>query len=195
MQPYRNPTDRRIRKLIHEEGQIGTNLYNWWVVNLCKNVSRDKKEYSNQIPEELLERIILSTTNVGDLVADPFSGTFSTSRTAMKLGRRAWGCDLNPEVIDWRPTLDDYEDSPDTPEQQYDSEYPFYEFMEAGLTEEQFNQVAAHLLRKASADELAKAPGIGIQKAREFRRALHDLKEPDETSLLQFSGLVEVEEE
>ena len=67
--------------------------------------------------------------------------------------------------------------------------------MEAGLTDEQFNRVAAHLLRNASADELARAPGIGIQKAREFRRALHDLKEPDEVSLLQFSALVEVEEE
>ena len=31
------PTDRRIKKLIHEEGEeIGTNLYNWWQVNLCK---------------------------------------------------------------------------------------------------------------------------------------------------------------
>ena len=195
VQPYRNPTDRRIKKLIHEEGKMGTSLYNWWTVNLCKNVSKDKKEYSNQIPEELLERIILSTTNVGDLVADPFSGTFSTSRTAMKLARRAWGCDLNPEVIDWRPTLSDYEHSPDIPEQQYDREYPFYEFMEAGLTEEQFNRVASYLLRNVSAEELAKAPSIGIQKAREFRRVLHDLKEPDETSLLQFSGLIEVEEE
>ena len=174
---------------------MGTSLYNWWTVNLCKNVSKDKKEYSNQIPEELLERIILSTTNVGDLVADPFSGTFSTSRTAMKLARRAWGCDLNPEVIDWRPMLSDYEHSPDIPEQQYDREYPFYEFMEAGLTEEQFNRVASYLLRNVSAEELAKAPSIGIQKAREFRRVLHDLKEPDETSLLQFSGLIEVEEE
>ena len=195
VQPYRNPTDRRIKKLIHEKGQIGTNLYNWWVVNLCKNVSRDKKEYSNQIPEELLQRIILSTTNHGDMVADPFAGTFSTCRTAMGLGRRSWGCDLNPEVIEWRPTISDYEHSPDTPEQQYDREYPFYEFMEAGLTEEQFNQIAAHLLRNVSADELARAPGIGIQKAREFRSALHNIKEPDETSLLQFSALVEVEEE
>ena len=113
----------------------------------------------------------------------------------MKLARRAWGCDLNPEVIDWRPTLSDYEHSPDIPEQQYDREYPFYEFMEAGLTEEQFNRVASYLLRNVSAEELAKAPSIGIQKAREFRRVLHDLKEPDETSLLQFSGLIEVEEE
>ena len=63
VQPYRNPTDRRIKKLIHEKGQKGTSLYNWWVVNLCKNVSKDKREYSNQIPEELLERIILCTTN------------------------------------------------------------------------------------------------------------------------------------
>ena len=129
------------------------------------------------------------------MVADPFAGTFSTCRTAMGLGRRSWGCDLNPEVIEWRPTISDYEHSPDTPEQQYDREYPFYEFMEAGLTEEQFNQIAAHLLRNVSADELARAPGIGIQKAREFRRALHDIQEPDETSLLQFSALIEVEEE
>ena len=127
--------------------------------------------------------------------ADPCAGTFSSCRTAMGRGRRSWGCDLNPEGIEWRPTISDYEHSPDTPEQQYDREYPFYEFMEAGLTEEQFNQIAAHLLRNVSADELARAPGIGIQKAREFRRALHDIQEPDETSLLQFSALIEVEEE
>ena len=115
VQPYKNPTDRRIKKLIHEEGKIGTHLYNWWQVNLCKNVSKDKKEYSNQIPEALLERIILCTTNFGDTVADPFSGTFSTSRTAMRLGRRAWGCDLNPEVVKWRPTRDEYIHEPEFP--------------------------------------------------------------------------------
>ncbi len=172
VQPYRNPTDRRIKKLIHEEGQIGTNLYNWWTVNLCKNVSKDKREYSNQIPEELLERIILSTTNQGDLVADPFSGTFSTSRTAMRLGRRAWGCDLNPDVIKWRPTLTDYNSEPNIPEQQYDKEYPFYKLQEAGLTEEQFEKIAVHLFENTSAEDLAKAPGIGLKKAREFKKAL-----------------------
>ena len=172
VQPYRNPTDRRIKKLIHEEGQKGTSLYNWWVVNLCKNVSKDKREYSNQIPEELLERIILSTTNKGDLVADPFSGTFSTSRTAMRLGRRAWGCDLNSEVIKWRPSISDYNHDPDIPHQQYDKEYPFYKLQEAGMTEEQFEKVAVHLFENATAEQLAKAPGIGIKKAREFRKAI-----------------------
>ena len=187
VQPYRNPTDRRIKKLIHEEGQMGTNLYNWWVVNLCKNVSKDKREYSNQIPEELLERIILSTTNTGDLVADPFSGTFSTSRTAMRLGRRAWGCDLNPEVIKWRPTHPDYNEIPkgidgkEIPEQQYDREYPFYKIQEAGMTEEQFEKVALHLFENATPEQLAYAPGIGIKKAREFKEALRGAKKVDGT--------------
>ncbi len=186
VQPYRNPTDRRIRKLIHEEGQMGTNLYNWWVVNLCKNVSKDKRDYSNQIPEELLERIILSTTNEGDLVADPFSGTFSTSRTAMRLGRRAWGCDLNPEVIKWRPTISDYDPDPDIPDQQYDQDYPFYEFMEAGLTEEQLSKIVPHLLRTTSAEELAKAPGIGIQKAREFVNTIRNSRDDSQSDLGDF---------
>ena len=36
VQPYRNPTDRRIKKLIHEEGQIGTHLYNLSLKHICR---------------------------------------------------------------------------------------------------------------------------------------------------------------
>ncbi|MDB3855287.1 DNA methyltransferase, partial [Euryarchaeota archaeon] len=143
--------------------------------------SKDKRDYSNQIPEELLERIILSTTNKGDLVADPFSGTFSTSRTAMRLGRRAWGCDLNTEVIQWRPTITDYKPRARIPKQQYDRKYPFYKLQEAGITEHQFEKIAVYLFENASAEELAKAPGIGIQKAREFKNSLRDSENHDGT--------------
>ena len=181
VQPYRNPTDRRIKKLIHEEGKIGTALYNWWQINLCKNVSKDKREYSNQIPEELLERIILSTTEKGDLVADPFSGTFSTSRTAMSFGRRAWGCDLYSEVIKWRPKISDYNDKPKIPKQQYDKNYPFYKIQEAGITEEQFEKIAVYLFENTSAEDIAKAPGIGIQKAKEFKKNLLGQKKSDKS--------------
>ena len=52
-----------------------------------KNVNVEKSDYSNQIPKILLERIIRSTTDIGDLVADPFSGTFSTCKAALSLGR------------------------------------------------------------------------------------------------------------
>lgn len=186
VQPYRNPTDRRIKKLIHEEGKIGTNLYNWWNVNLCKNVSKDKKEYSNQIPEELLERIILSTTDKGDLVADPFSGTFSTSRTAMRLGRRAWGCDLNPQVIKWRPTIADYKPRVRIPKQQYDKKYPFYEIQKAGITEEQFEKITVHMFENISAKDLSKAPGIGIKKAMEFKENLNKQNSKNQKKLYEY---------
>jgi len=185
VQPYRNPTDRRIKKLMNEEGRLGTNLYNWWIVNLCKNVSKDKRDYSNQIPEELLERIILCTTNKGDLVADPFSGTFSTSRTAMRLARRSWGCDLNPEVIEWRPILSDYRaiptgvDGKEIPDQKLDGEHPLYELQKAGLTEDQIEKVTLHLFKNTEAEKLAEAPGIGLKKAEEFRHALIEDEKPD----------------
>ena len=123
---------------------------------------------SKKVKESLLERIILSTTNFGDLVADPFSGTFSTSRTAMRLGRRAWGCDLNPDVVKWRPTAEEYIHEPHIPDQQYDREYPFYKLQEAGMTESQFEKVAVHLVETATPEQLAKAPGIGLKKAQEF---------------------------
>lgn len=189
VQPYKNPWDSRIKKLIHEKGQIGTNLYNWWIVNLCKNVSKDKRDYSNQIPEELLERIILSTTNQGDLVADPFSGTFSTSRTAMRVGRRAWGCDLNPEVIKWRPIERDFVANPKIPEQDYDKDYPFYKFEEAGLTIDQVHKIAVHLIDNSEPEEIAKAPGIGIQKARKMKRALQDKPDPVEEGQTRLDDL------
>ena len=57
-------------------------------------------EYENhptQKPEELLERIILASSNPGDVVLDPFSGSFTTSCVAVKNNRNAIGIDLNEE--------------------------------------------------------------------------------------------------
>ena len=150
VQPYRNPTDKRIRKLIHEEGKMGTNLYNWWNVNLCKNVKGQEGVLKSD-SGKFAERIILNN-NLGDLVA-MLSGTFSTSRTAMRLGRHAWGCDGGDSVAtDFR-----FVPKPEIPEQQYDQEYPFYKIQEAGLTEEQFNNLAIHLIENATVEQLAKA--------------------------------------
>ena len=57
-------------------------------------------EYENhptQKPEALLKRIILASSNVNDIVLDPFSGTFTTSSVAIKHGRKAIGIELNEE--------------------------------------------------------------------------------------------------
>jgi len=77
-QPYKNPTDKRIKKLI-EAGSQGSRIYDWWNdIQLVKNVSKSKcSSFTNQIPVELLERILLLTTNEGDTILDPFFGSGS----------------------------------------------------------------------------------------------------------------------
>ncbi|MFZ7034384.1 adenine-specific DNA-methyltransferase [Bulleidia extructa] len=58
------------------------------------------KEYENhptQKPKELLERIILASSNVGDIVLDPFSGSFTTSSVAKELKRKSIGIEINEE--------------------------------------------------------------------------------------------------
>lgn len=97
-QPYKNPNDKRIKELI-ANGKKGTNFYDWWDINLCKNVSKDKNEYVNQIPFELLKRLIVSTTDEGDLVADPMCGSGSAVMAASNLNRKGWGCDLNENLL------------------------------------------------------------------------------------------------
>ena len=59
-------------------------------------------EYENhptQKPIALLERIIKASTNEGDLVLDPFSGTFTTCFVAKELGRNSIGIELQDEYV------------------------------------------------------------------------------------------------
>ncbi len=60
-------------------------------------------EYENhptQKPEALLERIIKASSNPGDVVLDPFSGSFTTSAVAVRLGRVGVGIDMNEEYYE-----------------------------------------------------------------------------------------------
>lgn len=56
-------------------------------------------QYPTQKPETLLERIIKASSNEGDLVADFFIGSGTTTAVAQKLGRRWIGCDINIGAI------------------------------------------------------------------------------------------------
>ena len=59
-------------------------------------------EYENhptQKPIALLERIIKASSNVGDLILDPFSGTFTTSFVASQLNRKSIGIDLQEDYV------------------------------------------------------------------------------------------------
>lgn len=60
-------------------------------------------EYENhptQKPEALLERIVKASSNLGDVVLDPFSGSFTTSAVAVRLGRVGIGIDMNEEYYE-----------------------------------------------------------------------------------------------
>jgi len=72
-----------------------------WEVNLVKNVSREKvKEYTNQIPEEIIRRIILTTAQKEDRIIDPFCGTGTTPAVAQKLGYEYEAYDINSLAIE-----------------------------------------------------------------------------------------------
>jgi adenine-specific DNA methylase len=55
--------------------------------------------YPTQKPEALLERIILASSNPGDLVMDVFAGSGTTAAVAEKLGRRWIVCDFGKHAI------------------------------------------------------------------------------------------------
>jgi modification methylase len=71
----------------------GTQMRSDWVIPLCTGHERLKddqgdKAHPTQKPEALLHRVILGTTNPGDVVLDPFFGTGTTGAVAKMLGRR-----------------------------------------------------------------------------------------------------------
>ena len=68
---------------------------NVWNLNRVRLKMEEYENHPTQKPESLLERIILASSNKGDIVLDPFSGTFTTSNVAIKLGRKAIGIELN----------------------------------------------------------------------------------------------------
>ena len=57
------------------------------------------EEHPSQKPTALLERIIKASSKKGDVVLDPFSGTFTTSYVGWKLGRKTIGIELQEEYI------------------------------------------------------------------------------------------------
>lgn len=66
----------------------------WADVNKIHHLATERLDYPTQKPEELLRRIIATSTNEGDLVADFFCGSGTTAAVAEKLGRKWIATDL-----------------------------------------------------------------------------------------------------
>jgi modification methylase len=76
-----------------------------WFFPLCTGEerlkdSRGRKTHPTQKPESLLARVLLSASNPGDVVLDPFFGTGTTGAVAKKLGRRFIGIERESTYAD-----------------------------------------------------------------------------------------------
>lgn len=69
-------------------------------IETSKSYEKEFGKHPTQKPLELLKRIILASTNVGDLILDPFTGSSTTGIMALKLDRKFIGIDLVKEYID-----------------------------------------------------------------------------------------------
>lgn len=68
----------------------------WWYFPVVARLHSERTGYPTQKPEALLERMILASSDSGDLVADFFSGSGTTAVVASRLGRRWIACDPAP---------------------------------------------------------------------------------------------------
>src|SRR3989338_2852238 len=72
---------------------------NVWYIPRVRFRMPEYEEHPSQKPEALLNRIILASSNPGDVVLDPFSGTFTTSAVAMKHNRKSIGIELDGDYF------------------------------------------------------------------------------------------------
>ena len=115
-----------------------------WFIPICSGNERLKKEsgekvHPTQKPEALLYRVLLASTQPGDVVLDPFFGSGTTGAVAKKLGRNFIGLEREDEYIDYaqaridaiEPDLD--RDSIEIPSKREAQRIPFGWLIERGL--------------------------------------------------------------
>ncbi len=77
----------------------GANPGNVWEFSHMHYCNRNRKKHPTQKPEGLFERMILASSNEGDMVVDPFVGSGTMLRVCQQTKRKGIGIDINPEYI------------------------------------------------------------------------------------------------
>lgn len=77
----------------------GANPGNVWEFSHMHYCNKNRKKHPTQKPEGLFERMILASSNEGDVIVDPFVGSGTTLRVCQQTKRKGIGIDINPEYI------------------------------------------------------------------------------------------------
>lgn len=78
---------------------LGKNPSDVWIIPNVKHNHVEKTIHPCQFPVELIERLVLSMTDEGDNVFDPYMGVGSSVIAALKNGRAGYGCDVSQEYV------------------------------------------------------------------------------------------------
>ncbi|HEX7620480.1 MAG TPA: site-specific DNA-methyltransferase [Anaerolineales bacterium] len=120
----------------------GLQMRSDWTLPICSGKERLRangvKVHSTQKPEALLFRVLLSSTNPGDVVLDPFFGSGTTGVIAKKLGRHFIGIERDEDYIKIaKKRIAAVNPAPEEalniPEPRNRSRVPFGALLEAGL--------------------------------------------------------------
>lgn len=78
----------------------GKQMKDVWIGSLTPRSEKEEGKHPTQKPEYLLERIIESSTNPGDICLDPFCGSGTTGVVAKRLGRQFIGIDNESDYVE-----------------------------------------------------------------------------------------------
>lgn len=96
-QPYKNPNDKRIKERI-ARGITGGRLYDWWLINQTKNVSKKDNPHPCVMPVDVMQNAIAVLPD-GLAVVDPFMGSGTTGVACANLKRRFIGIEMDSEYF------------------------------------------------------------------------------------------------
>ncbi|MEM8571834.1 MAG: site-specific DNA-methyltransferase [Pseudomonadota bacterium] len=158
----------------------GLQMRSDWTIPICTGGERIKnadggKAHPTQKPEALLHRVLIASTNKGDVVLDPFFGTGTTGSVAKRLGRRWIGIEREADYIetatariaDVRPL--DAEAATITTPKRAEPRVAFGQLVERGLL------AAGEVLQSLNGRHSAKIRADGTLISREAKGSIHQV--------------------
>ncbi len=97
-----NLDDVRIPQKYYRErnNMRGANPGDVWEFSHVHYCNGNRQNHPTQKPEGLIERMVLASSNIGDYVLDPFSGSGTTLRVCQQLNRHCIGIEINPGYVE-----------------------------------------------------------------------------------------------